>query len=39
MKQANEASLEEMGKALNKALIEIFGKDLPKSTNIYSQDK
>lgn len=32
-------SLEKMSNELNKALVEIFGKDLPESTNIYTKDK
>lgn len=31
--------MEEIDKELNKALVEIFMKDLPEGTNIYTGDK
>lgn len=30
---------EEITKQLGKAMVEIFGRDLPEKTSIYSQDK
>lgn len=31
--------MDEIDKELNRALIEIFGRDLPEKTNIYTKDK
>ena len=31
--------MDEIDKELNRALVEIFGRDLPEGTNIYTEDK
>lgn len=38
-KMSQNDKIDSIGKQLNKALIEIFGKDLPENTNIYTKDK
>lgn len=39
MKEVGEKKLRDIDKELNRALISIFGKDLPEGTNLYSKDK
>lgn len=39
MKEVSEDKLRDIDKQLNKALIDIFGRDLPEGTNIYSRGK
>ena len=39
MKEISEKKLQDIDKELNRALVGIFGSDLPEGTNLYSKDK
>lgn len=39
MKEISEKKLQDIDKELNRALVGIFGKDLPEGTNLYTKDK
>ena len=39
MKEVGEKKLQDIDRELNRALISIFGSDLPEGTNLYTKDK